>query len=87
MWYIDKNSSQMKVRILGIAPIVDEVDENGNVLYQRVLFLGQLRQRSGQNRRTGRSEVTTAKIALQFRRSQRSEVLGLSLRMGSRKRR
>lgn len=38
MWYVDKNSSQMKVRLLGIAPIVDDLDENGNVRYQRLLF-------------------------------------------------
>jgi hypothetical protein len=43
--------------------------------------------KEGREREIGRSEVTTGEIALQFLRSQRSEVLGLSLRMGSRKRR
>jgi hypothetical protein len=38
--------------------------------------------KEGREREIGRSEVTTGKIALQFRRSQRSEVLRLSLRMG-----
>lgn len=38
VWYIDKNTSQMKVRLLGIAPIVDEVDEMGAVLFERPLF-------------------------------------------------
>jgi|AntRauTorckE5430_2_1112549.scaffolds.fasta_scaffold00182_6 gliding motility associated protien GldN len=38
LWYIDKSASTMKVRILGLAPIMDEMDEMGNVLYQRPLF-------------------------------------------------
>ncbi len=38
MWYIDKNTSTMKVRIIGLAPIVNETDENGNVLFPRPLF-------------------------------------------------
>lgn len=38
IWYIDKNSSRMQVRILGIAPIVDEVDEMGNYLFEEPLF-------------------------------------------------
>ncbi len=38
VWYIDKNSSQMKVRLLGIAPIIDEVDEMGAVRFERPLF-------------------------------------------------
>ncbi|MFK8164556.1 MAG: gliding motility protein GldN [Lewinella sp.] len=38
VWYIDKNSSRMQVRILGIAPIVDEVDEMGNFLFEEPLF-------------------------------------------------
>lgn len=38
VWYVDKNSSRMQVRILGIAPIVDEVDEMGNFLFEEPLF-------------------------------------------------
>jgi gliding motility associated protien GldN len=38
LWYIDKNTSTMKVRIIGIAPIMNETDENGNVLFPRPLF-------------------------------------------------
>ena len=38
VWYFDKESSTMKVRILGIAPLKDELDENGNVLYERAMF-------------------------------------------------
>lgn len=38
VWYFDRESSTMKVRILGIAPLKDELDENGNVLYERPLF-------------------------------------------------
>ncbi len=37
-WYVDKNSGKMKVRLLGIAPVMDELDENGNVLSERALF-------------------------------------------------
>jgi gliding motility associated protien GldN len=38
VWYFDKNTSTVKVRILGIAPMVDEVDEDGNFKYERPLF-------------------------------------------------
>ncbi|MFT5998936.1 MAG: gliding motility associated protein GldN [Neolewinella sp.] len=38
IWYVDKNSSRMQVRILGIAPIVDEKDEMGNFLFEEPLF-------------------------------------------------
>jgi gliding motility associated protien GldN len=38
IWFFDKESSTMKVRILGIAPLKDELDENGNVLYERAMF-------------------------------------------------
>lgn len=38
IWYFDKETSRQEVRILGIAPIVDELDEYGNVLYERSLF-------------------------------------------------
>jgi gliding motility associated protien GldN len=38
LWYIDKNTSTMKVRIIGLAPIVDEKDEMGNTILPRPLF-------------------------------------------------
>lgn len=38
VWYFDKNTSTLQVRILGIAPLVDEVDEHGNFKYERPLF-------------------------------------------------
>ncbi len=37
-WFFDKESSTLKVRILGIAPVIDEYDENGNFLYERPMF-------------------------------------------------
>ena len=38
IWYFDKETSRQEVRIIGMAPIVDERDEYGNVLYERPLF-------------------------------------------------
>ena len=38
VWFFDKESSTMQVRILGIAPILDEVDADGNFLFENVLF-------------------------------------------------
>lgn len=38
VWFFDKESSTMKVRILGIAPMIDELDENGNVITERPMF-------------------------------------------------
>ncbi len=39
VWYFDKESSVMKVRILGIAPIIDEFDDETGILkYSRPLF-------------------------------------------------
>ena len=38
VWYFDRESSTMKVRILGIAPLKDETDENGNFLFEEPLF-------------------------------------------------
>lgn len=38
IWFFDKESSTMQVRILGIAPLMDEKDENGNVRYERAMF-------------------------------------------------
>ncbi|NJC28101.1 type IX secretion system ring subunit PorN/GldN [Neolewinella antarctica] len=38
VWFFDKESSTMQVRILGIAPLMDQYDENGNFLYERAMF-------------------------------------------------
>ena len=38
VWFFDKESSTFKVRILGIAPLKDEYDENGNFLYEIPMF-------------------------------------------------
>ena len=38
IWYFDSQTSQMRVRILGIAPLKEEYDENGNFLFERPLF-------------------------------------------------
>lgn len=38
IWFFDRESSTMKVRILGIAPLKDETDENGNFLFEEPLF-------------------------------------------------
>ncbi len=38
MWFFDKESSTMKVRILGIAPMIRETDENGILLVERPMF-------------------------------------------------
>lgn len=38
IWYFDKETSRQEVRILGMAPIVDEEDEYGNVRFERPLF-------------------------------------------------
>ncbi len=38
VWFVDRESSTLKVRIVGIAPIIDEYDEYGNFLYERPLF-------------------------------------------------
>ena len=38
MWYFDKESSRLNVRILGIAPIKDEKDDAGNVKYSGPMF-------------------------------------------------
>ena len=39
VWYFDKESSVVKVRILGIAPILDEIDDaSGELKYSRPLF-------------------------------------------------
>ena len=38
IWFFDEESSTMKCRILGIAPIKDELDDNGNFKYELPLF-------------------------------------------------
>ena len=38
IWFFDEESSTMQVRILGIAPLKDEFDENGNYKYTTPLF-------------------------------------------------
>ncbi len=38
MWYFDEERSQMKVRILGIAPLRDVEDDNGNWKYESPMF-------------------------------------------------
>lgn len=38
VWYFDSHYSVMKVRILGIAPLVEVLDENGDFKYERPLF-------------------------------------------------
>ena len=38
VWFFDEETSTMKVRILGIAPLLDVKDENGNFKYEQVMF-------------------------------------------------
>lgn len=38
IWFFDEESSSLQVRILGIAPLKDEYDENGNYKYTTPLF-------------------------------------------------
>lgn len=38
MWYFDTNTSTMRVRILGIAPLIERKDDFGNVKYEQPLF-------------------------------------------------
>lgn len=38
LWYFDEATSQLKVRILGIAPLLDQFDEAGNYTYTLPLF-------------------------------------------------
>jgi len=37
-WFFDENTSTLQVRILGIAPMIDDTDENGNFRFERPLF-------------------------------------------------
>jgi gliding motility associated protien GldN len=38
IWYFDKAAAVLKVRILGIAPLRDKTDDQGNFLYEEPLF-------------------------------------------------
>lgn len=38
VWYFDEATSTLKVRILGIAPLKDVFDENGNFRYEKPMF-------------------------------------------------
>lgn len=38
VWFFDKEVSTLQVRILGIAPLRDVKDENGNFLYEQPMF-------------------------------------------------
>ena len=37
-WFFDRETSTLQVRILGIAPIQDVTDDDGNFLYEKVMF-------------------------------------------------
>jgi gliding motility associated protien GldN len=38
IWFFDEETSTMQVRILGIAPLIDITDDNGNFLYEQPMF-------------------------------------------------
>jgi gliding motility associated protien GldN len=38
VWWFDRETSQMRVRILGIAPLYDKKDDAGNLLYEMPLY-------------------------------------------------
>ena len=38
IWFFDKETSRMNVRIMGIAPMIDVKDEQGNFRFERPLF-------------------------------------------------
>lgn len=38
IWFFDEESSTLQVRILGIAPLQDITDDNGNFLYEQPMF-------------------------------------------------
>lgn len=38
VWYMDSRTSQLRVRIIGIAPLKEEYDDQGNFLYELPLF-------------------------------------------------
>lgn len=37
-WFFDRETSTLRVRILGIAPIQDVTDDDGNFIYEKVMF-------------------------------------------------
>ncbi|TXB63259.1 type IX secretion system ring subunit PorN/GldN [Phaeodactylibacter luteus] len=38
VWFFDEESSSLQVRILGIAPLLEEFDDNGNFKYEAPMF-------------------------------------------------
>lgn len=38
VWFFDEETSTMQVRILGIAPLLDVLDDNGNFKYEKPMF-------------------------------------------------
>lgn len=38
IWFFDEESSTLQVRILGIAPLIDVKDDNGNFRYEKPMF-------------------------------------------------
>ena len=38
IWFFDEETSTMQVRILGIAPLIDVKDDNGNFKYEKPMF-------------------------------------------------
>ena len=38
IWFFDEETSTMQVRILGIAPLIDVKDDNGNFRYEKPMF-------------------------------------------------
>lgn len=38
IWFFDEETSMLQVRILGIAPLIDVKDDNGNFKYEKPLF-------------------------------------------------
>ena len=38
IWFFDKESSTLQVRILGMAPLIDEYDDNGNFKFTRPMY-------------------------------------------------
>ena len=38
VWFFDEETSTLQVRILGIAPLIDVKDDNGNFLYELPMF-------------------------------------------------
>ena len=38
VWYFDEESSTLRVRILGIAPLKEDYDENGNIRFEYPMF-------------------------------------------------